>query len=136
MAQSQRKNIGSNNTLALPEIKDWHAIVAICLSAAIFFRDILLQKAFFWEDFLYQYYPNRFFAAVSMSRGELPLWNPFTFNGTPFQADMQSALFYIPNLLLTFFVSDGRLSAFWVELFIPVAAFNTSVITAGSRPKR
>lgn len=118
MAQSQRKNTGSNNTLALPEIKDWHAIVAICLSAAIFFRDILLQKAFFWEDFLYQYYPNRFFAAVSMSRGELPLWNPFTFNGTPFQADMQSALFYIPNLLLTFFVSDGRLSAFWVELFI------------------
>ncbi len=28
------------------------------------------------------------------------------------------------------------LNFFWVELFIPVAALSTSVITPGSRPKR
>jgi uncharacterized membrane protein YfhO len=98
-------------------LKDWLAIVIIITSVIIFFRDIILMKAFLWEDFLYQYYPFRNFAAVAISQGELPLWNPFTFNGTPFQADIQSALFYIPNLLLTLFVSNGQLHFYWVELF-------------------
>src|SRR2546428_8142779 len=100
------------------DLKDWHAVLALTLMVTIFFRDILLQKAFFWEDFIYQYYPFRNFAAVSLKDGQLPLWNPYTFNGMPFQADIQTALFYVPNLLLTFFVSSGRLHFFWVELFI------------------
>lgn len=100
------------------QIKDWQAILGIIALIALFFRDILLQKAFFWEDFLYQFYPFRNFAAVSLANGDLPLWNPFTFSGTPFQADIQSALFYIPNLLLTFFVSDGRLNFYWLEILI------------------
>jgi hypothetical protein len=104
--------------IALPELKDWHAIAIIVALVAIFFRDILLKEAFFWEDFIYQFYPFRNFAAVSMAHGQLPLWNPYTFSGTPFQADIQSALFYIPNLLLTFFVSGDRLSYYWVELLV------------------
>lgn len=76
------------------------------------------MQAFMWEDFLYQFYPFRYFAATSLASGELPLWNPYTFNGMPFQADIQSAIFYIPNLLLTLFVSNGKLHFFWVELFI------------------
>src|SRR2546426_8702641 len=99
-------------------VKDWHAILTITLLVAFFFRDILLQKAFFWEDFIYQYYPFRNFAAVSLKNGQLPLWNPYTFNGMPFQADIQTALFYIPNLLLTMFVSDGRLQLFSLEVMI------------------
>ncbi len=103
---------------SFPHIKDWHAIVVIVASAVIFFRDILLQKAFMWEDFINQFYPFRNFAAVSLAKGELPLWNPYTFNGMPFQADIQSALFYIPNLIQMFFVSGERLHFFWVESFI------------------
>lgn len=104
--------------IVLPQIKDWHAVVVICVLVAIFFRDILLKNAFFWEDFLYQFYPFRNFAAVSLSGGELPLWNPYTFSGTPFQADIQSAVFYIPNLLLTLFVSGGKLNFYWLEVQI------------------
>jgi hypothetical protein len=107
-----------NNTIVLPQIKDWHAVVVICALVALFFRDILLQNTFFWEDFLYQFYPFRNFAAVSLAGGELPLWNPFTFSGTPFQADIQSAVFYILNLLLTFFVSGGKLNFYWLEVQI------------------
>jgi uncharacterized membrane protein YfhO len=99
-------------------LKDWHAVVCIIGSVIIFFRDILLQNAYMWEDFLYQFYPIRNFAAASMAHGELPLWNPYTFNGMPFQADIQSALFYIPNLILTLFVSGGHLHFYWVELFV------------------
>ncbi|MBA4312062.1 MAG: hypothetical protein C0417_05490 [Chlorobiaceae bacterium] len=108
----------TNSSITLPHIKDWHAVIAICLLVAIFFRDILLQKAFFWEDFLYQFYPFRNFAAVSLAGGELPLWNPFTFSGTPFQADIQSAVFYLPNLILTLFVSGGKLNFYWLEIQI------------------
>jgi hypothetical protein len=108
----------TNTSITLPHIKDWHAVIAICILVAIFFRDILLQEAFFWEDFLYQFYPFRNFAAVSLAGGELPLWNPFTFSGTPFQADIQSAVFYLPNLILTLFVSGGRLNFYWLEVQI------------------
>ncbi|MDP2208992.1 MAG: YfhO family protein [Bacteroidota bacterium] len=103
---------------SFPNIKDWHAIVVIVVSVVIFFRDILLQKAFMWEDFLYQYFPWRYFAATSLANGELPLWNPYTFNGMPFQADIPTATFYIPNLLLTLFVKSNKLHFYWVEFFI------------------
>lgn len=99
-------------------IKDWQALLLIAVGVIVFFRDILLQKTFFWEDFIYYFYPVRNFAAVSLASGEIPLWNPYTFNGMPFLADVQTAIFYIPNLLLTMFVQDGRLSFYWVELFI------------------
>ena len=99
-------------------MRHYHAFAVITLLVAFFFRDILLQKAFFWEDFIYQYYAFRDFAAVSLSRGELPLWNPYTFNGMPFQADIQTALFYIPNLLLTLAVQGDRLHFLWVEALI------------------
>ena len=99
---------------------NWQAILVIALAVAVFFRDILLQKAFFWEDFIFQYYGFRNFAAVSMAGGDLPLWNPYTFSGMPFQADIQTALFYIPNLLLTVFAGGGHLHFFWVELLIVV----------------
>ncbi len=110
----------TTSELVIPKIKDWQAILTIIVLVTIFFRDILLQKAYFWEDFLYQFYPFRNFAAVTIANGELPLWNPYTFSGTPFQADIQSALFYIPNLLLSIFVSNGKLNFFWLELLIIV----------------
>ncbi len=96
----------------------WQAHALIGVLVVVFFRDILLRTAFFWEDFLYQYYAFRTFAAVSLSGGEIPLWNPYTFNGMPFQADIQSAIFYIPNLLLTPFSTGGHLDYWWVELSI------------------
>src|SRR5262245_9734310 len=102
----------------LPPVKDWQAVLVIGVAVVVFFRDILLGHAFFWEDFMFFYYPARNFAAVSMAGGELPLWNPFTLNGMPFQADIQTALFYLPNTLLTFFVSGGKLPVYSLEVEI------------------
>ncbi len=99
-------------------IKDWQAITIIIITVIIFFRDILLQKAFMWEDFLYQVYPWRNFVAVSLANGEFPLWNPYTFNGMPFFADIPTAVLYIPNLILTLFVSGDKLDFYYIELLI------------------
>lgn len=103
---------------SFPNIKDWQAIVVIVASVVIFFSDILLQKAFMWEDFLYQVFPWRNFVAVSLANFEFPLWNPYTFNGMPFFADIPTAVLYIPNLILTLFVSGNKLHYYWVELSI------------------
>jgi len=102
----------------LAGLKSWQAAAVCTLLTAVFFRDILFRNAFFWEDFIYQYYAFRNFAAVSLAHGSLPLWNPFTYNGMPFQADIQTALFYIPNLLLTLAAGSGKLYFLWVEILI------------------
>jgi len=50
-------------------------------------------------DPIQQYYPWRHYAVSQLQAGRLPLWNPHAFSGTPFLANLQSALFYPPNLL-------------------------------------
>lgn len=100
------------------ELNDLQCITLIVLLVAFFFRDILLGNAYFFDDFIYQNYPFRNFAATSMATGQIPLWNPYTFNGMPFLADIQTAVFYPPCLLLTLFVREGYLHFYWLELVI------------------
>jgi hypothetical protein len=54
-------------------------------------------------DFSHQFFPYRFFAAHEWWSGRIPLWNPDMFAGHPFQADVQTAVFYpiaLANALL------------------------------------
>lgn len=73
-------------------------------------------KAWFWEDFLEQNFPYRFFQATYLREGTFPLWNPFIFGGLPYAADIQAAAFYPPHWVLALFVSGGKLSPESVEL--------------------
>jgi hypothetical protein len=100
------------------DLPHWQAVTIIAALALFFFKDILLGNAYLWEDFLYYSFPARNFAAASLARGEMPLWNPYTFNGMPFFADIQTAVLYIPCLLLTMFVRDGALSHWWLQTVI------------------
>ena len=84
----------------------------------IFFYKIIFHVSFFWEDFLYQYYPYRTFASNAFVHGQVPLWNPYSFCGMPFAADITGAVFYLPNILLLPLISGGRLSAWAYEMFI------------------
>lgn len=72
-----------------------------------------LVCAFFWPLFSGRYsiprgggdlvsflWPTWRFAANSLRRGIVPLWNPTLYAGAPFAADNQSALFYPVNLIL------------------------------------
>jgi hypothetical protein len=100
------------------KIKDWQVIIFFGIITLLFFWDILTQKKFFWEDFVYQYYPFRNFAAVAFSNGIIPFWNPYTFGGMPFIADIQTAFFYPLHLLLTLFVSNNSLDFVFLEYLI------------------
>lgn len=100
------------------ELKPWHIQAIVTAFALFFFRDILLGKAFLWEDFLYYSYPVRSFAATSMAMGQFPLWNPYTFNGIPFLADIQTTVLYLPCTILALAVKNGSLHFGWLELVI------------------
>jgi hypothetical protein len=50
--------------------------------------------------------------------GQFPLWNPYTFNGMPFFADIQTSVLYLPSLALVFFVTSNALSFYWLEVMV------------------
>ncbi len=81
-------------------VPTWLPYIVFGLATLFFFRAHIFGSAFFWDDFAEYVYPVRAFAAQYMSQGEIPFWNPYTFCGMPFQADVQTALFYPPNLVL------------------------------------
>jgi hypothetical protein len=108
----------SSAGIAPYEPKGWQCVLLLTGLVLVFFRDIILGNAYLWEDFLYHDYPSRNFAAVSMANGEIPLWNPYTFNGMPFLADIQKTVFYLPCTALSLFVKGGTLSFYWLELMI------------------
>ena len=56
-------------------------------------------------DLVVAFHPFQIFAAREIGSGNLPLWNPLTFGGAPFLANMQSGLFCpfnFPSYLLGF----------------------------------
>ncbi|MFQ5671513.1 MAG: YfhO family protein [Nitrospinales bacterium] len=76
----------------------------------LFFREVVFRTQWFTEDFFMQNFPSRHFAAVEISRGSVPLWNPYVFSGMPFFADIQTAVLYPFNLLMSLGVGEGGLS--------------------------
>jgi len=43
--------------------------------------------------------PLKFFDVLAMRHGELPLWNPYLFNGAPHLAEGESGTFYLLNMI-------------------------------------
>jgi hypothetical protein len=87
--------------------------IGLCL---LYFNQIVFGKYYFFEDFLYQYYPFRNFFATSLRKGIFPLWDPYVFAGMSLIGDIQSALFYPFNIILVLFVKRGVLSFYALEL--------------------
>jgi hypothetical protein len=97
--------------------------VAILLLATLgfFWRILLTPDA--WKpagggDLVSFLFPTYRFAAASLRAGTLPLWNPHLYGGVPFLADMQTGLFYPPNLLLFLLAPDFTYKAMeWLSVF-------------------
>jgi hypothetical protein len=112
------KDTHSNTNDWIASLREWQWFAIFAVLAAIFFRELIFQSSFLWEDFIYQFYPYRNFASVSLTNGEMPLWNPYTFSGMPFLADITGTSCYLPHLLLVPFVSAGKLNFWYVEMYI------------------
>lgn len=76
------------------------AVAALCALVTIFFAPVLFSREiFFYRDLAAYFYPQQQFASAWINRGVLPLWNPFSSYGQPFQADPVNQLFYPTTLL-------------------------------------
>ncbi len=51
------------------------------------------------SDFSGQFHAFALFQAREMAQGRLPVWSPGSYAGTPFAADTQAAVFYLPRWL-------------------------------------
>ncbi len=98
-----------------PRQKGWMPSALLLALVAVYYWPVLSVKGFLWNDFIEQNFPYRLFAAVSLKHGVLPFWNPYVFSGMPFFADVQAAVLYPLNLILTFFASDDWLDPVIVE---------------------
>lgn len=110
-AKSQRSKIKSQRKTEAGG-RNWFYIILLAGLLFIFFAEVILKKGFFWEDFLEQNFPYRLFAARALAEGKFPFWNPYIFGGLPFFADIQTAILFPTNLLLTFFVRNRWLSSY------------------------
>jgi hypothetical protein len=109
-----RTVIGKSLGESKAEVKNlpWFVAIAVfALTTLIFFWDQISGNAFFWEDIVRFVYPLQNFAAKEAAKGVIPFWNPFTFSGMPFLADLQVGFFYPLNRVLgSFMGADGNLS--------------------------
>jgi hypothetical protein len=101
--------------------RDWAAFALLALLVALFFWRILTpnladRASFPPGDFSYQFWAFTTFDARELSAGRLPLWNPYTYAGAPFWADIQSAVFYPLSLLTLLLSGPWGFSLFALEV--------------------
>jgi hypothetical protein len=75
------------------------------------------------SDCTFSYYPRRVFATRMMREGNIPLWNPHQFCGTPFLANFQSGVFYPVNLALYGLDPPTQMDMFLYIHFVIAAVF-------------
>ena len=112
-------------------------LVVYSLLAAFFYAPILLGLRTFPDgDFTHHFLPFSLFQQSEWLAGRwLPVWNPYTYGGHPFLADIQAAVFYplgdlLLLLTLPFTSPAARLYFLQVEavLHIALAGFFTHLL--------
>ncbi len=90
----------------------WAAALLLPAALGWTFRDLILRGFILAHgDIPDQFLPWREFTVTEIAAGRVPLWNPFTFCGAPFLANMQSCVLYpVDRLLDTILPPDRALS--------------------------
>jgi hypothetical protein len=131
---ARQKNVAKNKAkIIVKPPKDLPILLVVflfLLTTFIFFADQILMNSFFWEDFVEYVFPMQAFAAKSFAHGEIPFWNPYTFGGMPFLADLQVGFFYLFNRLLSLFTLSGNnLPILGLEIIIILHFFISQINT-------
>jgi hypothetical protein len=103
------------------------AVLIFAGLAALFYAPVLLGVRTFPDgDFTHHFLPFSIFQQQEMLAGRLPVWNPYTYSGHPFLADVQAAVFYplsagLLALTLPWRDAGARLYFLQVEAVLQVA---------------
>ncbi|RMF03837.1 MAG: hypothetical protein D6768_04935, partial [Chloroflexi bacterium] len=85
--------------------------VIILTPLLLFWRWLVYGQVLYWGTLLLQFWPWRQLVRVNLLAGRWPLWNNLLGNGTPLLANLQSAVFYPPNLMLLGLPTEHALTA-------------------------
>lgn len=106
----------------------------ISRSSSFFPGDLLVSEYFPWRSYSYlgynpgsipnkaqyfdtirQIYPWKTYSVNVLKSGEIPLWDPYNFSGSPLLANFQSSVFYPPNVLYFVF---SQITAWNILIFL------------------
>lgn len=104
------------------------AAVLLALPLILYAPFLFGGKVLYWGVYLLQFYPWRQLAVEQIQAGHWPLWNPYLGAGTPLAANLQTAAFYPPNVLLLLMPVERALG--W-ELALHVALAGLSAYYLG-----
>jgi hypothetical protein len=107
-----------------PRRREFFVALWFVLLALLFYLPLLARwRAFPVGDFTDHFFPFSLLQFSSLRTLELPLWNPYTFAGHSFLADVQAAIYYpLSNLLLllTWWVDDPAGRFYWLQVEVVV----------------
>jgi hypothetical protein len=88
--------------LKRPAVRNGLCLLLLAALAGLFFQGGLFgdHRTLIWDAADY-HFPNLNLVSRLWRSHQLPLWNPFLFNGYPLIAQPHSQVFYLPNLLIT-----------------------------------
>lgn len=89
------------------------ALLAVLMFAA-WPQVFLGLQTFLYRDFGYYAYPIAFYLKQSFLRGEIPLWNPLSYCGSPFLAQWNTQVLYPPVLFYVVFPLAWALPVFCI----------------------
>lgn len=82
----------------------------LLLPALFFWRETLGRKTLSDGDALFWFFPAYQFVAEQLRAGQLPLWNPFMYSGTPLFGQWQAGVFDPLNWLFLFGVTSRMMT--------------------------
>ncbi|MBI4056663.1 MAG: hypothetical protein HY399_03850 [Elusimicrobia bacterium] len=81
------------------------------------------SRIYFWGDLTYLQHPWRTLCAESLTRGEVPHWNPYAYLGMPLLANFQTGLFYPGSLLFYFLPYPYAFKAYLLVQYVLMGFF-------------
>ena len=119
VAQRKRR-FWEQATLLPARRRDALAAAWFVVLAVLFYAPTLAQwRAFPAGDFTDHFFPFSLLQVASLRAFELPIWNPYTYAGHPFLADVQAAVYYPLSsvlILATWLVADPAGRFYWLQV--------------------
>jgi hypothetical protein len=99
-------------------------VLLVALVVAATWKLTFGQRIIARGDLLLYFYPLRDYASQAIRELRLPLWNPYTFMGSPFLANSQVGFFY-PFNILTAWLPVAQAVSWQIALHLLIAALGT-----------
>ena len=101
-------------------------LLYLCIFLAAYPQIIFCGQTFFRRDILRFYYPIWNLTVHSINQGVLPLWDPYSYCGSPFLANPESCVFY-PFTIFLYLPHYAWAFNFYILFHLAMAGFFTAL---------